>query len=221
MNGAHDMGGTHGHGPIVIEEDEPAFHADWERKAFGLALTAGALQKWNLDQSRFSRENVAPEHYLRRSYYEMWADGLETMLVQTGVLTVEEIQAATEGATFDRVAEPPLAADRVAQAMARGGSTRVDTEVAPKFATGDRVRAIVIAPTGHTRCPQYVRGRTGVIDRDHGVFIFADANGRSTDPDPDPQHVYAVRFEATELWGPDAQGGAVYVDLWDAHLESA
>ena len=87
MNGAHDMGGTHGHGPVMTEDDEPAFHAEWERKAFGLALTAGALQKWNLDQSRFSRENTPPADYLRRSYYEMWAYGLETMLVQTGVVT--------------------------------------------------------------------------------------------------------------------------------------
>ena len=27
MNGAHDMGGMHGFGPIEIEPDEPLFHA--------------------------------------------------------------------------------------------------------------------------------------------------------------------------------------------------
>lgn len=221
MNGAHDMGGSHGHGPVVVEANEPAFHAEWEKKAFGLALAAGALQKWNLDQSRFSRENTPPADYLRRSYYEMWADGLETMLLQTGVITADELEQAASGATFERVAEPPLSAERVASAMARGGSTRVDADVASKFAAGDQVRAVVIAPAGHTRCPQYVRGRTGVIDRDHGVFIFADSNAHPDEPDPDPQHVYAVRFEASELWGPDSQGGAVYVDLWDAHLERA
>lgn len=221
MNGAHDMGGSHGHGPIVVEADEPPFHADWERKAFSLALTAGALQKWNLDQSRFSRENTPPQDYLSRSYYEMWAYGLEKMLVQTAVVTPDEIEAALGGASFERVAEPPLKADRVVQAMERGGSTRVDIAVDAKFAAGDRVRANVIAPASHTRCPQYVRGRVGVIDRDHGVFVFADTNAHPTDPDPAPQHVYAVRFEAEELWGPDSQGGAVYVDLWDAHLEPA
>ena len=27
MNGVHDMGGMHGFGPIVREENEPLFHA--------------------------------------------------------------------------------------------------------------------------------------------------------------------------------------------------
>ena len=31
-----------------------------------------------------------------------------------------------------------------------------------------------------------------------------------------------VRFEARELWGESARGrGAVYLDLWEPHLESA
>ena len=36
MNGAHDMGGVHGFGPVVAEVDEPYFHADWERRVLGL-----------------------------------------------------------------------------------------------------------------------------------------------------------------------------------------
>ncbi|MCP5028500.1 MAG: nitrile hydratase subunit beta, partial [Actinomycetia bacterium] len=58
MNGAHDMGGTHGFGPVGPEPDEPPFHADWEKKVLGLALAAAAHGRWNLDQSRFARENV-------------------------------------------------------------------------------------------------------------------------------------------------------------------
>lgn len=221
MNGAHDMGGTHGFGPVITEDDEPPFHDEWERRAFAMALAAGSLGKWNLDQSRFSRENTPPADYLARSYYQMWLHGLETLLVEKGVVTADEIEAAMSGESFERVTEPPLTADRVEAAMKRGGSTRVDADVQPKFAPGDRVRAINAAPAGHTRSPRYVRGRTGVIDRDHGVFVFADSNAHPTDPNPDPQHVYAVRFEATELWGADSQGGAVYADLWDAHLEPA
>lgn len=219
MIGAHDMGGMHGFGPVVAEEDEAPFHHEWEGRVLALALAAGSLGKWNLDQSRFSRENTPPADYLSRSYYEMWLYGLETLLVEKGVVTPDEIDAAMTGAAFDRTAEPPLTVDRVEAAMRRGGSTRVDVDVAPKFSPGDRVRAITAAPRGHTRSPRYVSGRTGVVDRDHGVFIFPDSNAHPTDPDPDPQHVYAVRFEATELWGADSQGGAVYVDLWDNHLE--
>ena len=55
---------------------------------------------------------------------------------------------------------------------------------------------------------------------DHGVWIFADSMGN--DLGPDPQHVYNVRFEARELWGDGARAGdALYVDLWDDHLEPA
>jgi nitrile hydratase subunit beta len=34
MNGAHDMGGGHGFGPVVPEVREPTFHAEWERRVF-------------------------------------------------------------------------------------------------------------------------------------------------------------------------------------------
>ena len=36
MNGAQDMGGEHGFGPIDPEAGEPVFHAEWERRAFAL-----------------------------------------------------------------------------------------------------------------------------------------------------------------------------------------
>ena len=35
MNGAQDLGGMMGFGRIGREPDEPWFHADWERRAFG------------------------------------------------------------------------------------------------------------------------------------------------------------------------------------------
>ena len=42
VNGAHDMGGTHGFGPVVAEADEPWFHAEWERRVFALVIALGA-----------------------------------------------------------------------------------------------------------------------------------------------------------------------------------
>src|SRR3972149_4073939 len=56
---------------------------------------------------------------------------------------------------------------------------------------------------GHARVPRYVRGRQGVVDRDHGVFIFPDTH--ALDLGKKPQHVYSVRFAARELWGPAAE----------------
>ena len=39
MNSIHDMGGMHGFGPIVVEDNEPVFHEDWEGRVYALALT--------------------------------------------------------------------------------------------------------------------------------------------------------------------------------------
>ena len=47
MNGAQDMGGVHGFGPVEPEPNEPVFHADWEKRAFALTLAmahAGRLE---------------------------------------------------------------------------------------------------------------------------------------------------------------------------------
>lgn len=218
MNGAHDMGGMHGFGPVVQEADEPIFHADWEARSLALNLAAGG-GRWNIDMSRFARENTPPVDYLSRSYYEMWAYGLEKLIVQTDMVTQSELEAARSGAAHDRVTEPRLAAGNVFRAMRSGGSARVDSDVAPLFVAGDAVRASMNAPESHTRCPRYVRGRAGVIDRDHGVFVYPDTHAHGLGKKP--QHIYAVRFEAEELWGDQAQGGAVYVDLWDDYLEPA
>ena len=218
MNGAHDMGGTHGFGPVIQEENEPNFHADWEERAFALTLASGG-GRWNLDMSRFARENAPPADYLARSYYEMWTYGLEKLIVESGMVTAEELAAARDGAHFEAVQTAALGPEKVAPAMRAGGTARVDSEVAPRYQPGQRVRASIEAPPTHTRCPRYVRGRAGVINRDHGVFIFPDTHAHGGDKKP--QHVYAVRFEATELWGSASQGGAVYVDLWDDYLEPA
>ena len=92
MNGAHDMGGMHGFGPINPDPDEPVFHHEWERRAFAITVAAGFLGKWNLDMSRYARERMEPAEYLSTSYYEHWIHGLELLLVEKGLLTQEEIK---------------------------------------------------------------------------------------------------------------------------------
>jgi nitrile hydratase len=50
--------------------------------------------------------------------------------------------------------------------------------------------------------------------------VFPDTNAHFQGEKP--QHVYSVRFAARELWGDQASPrDAVYVDLWDGHLEPA
>jgi nitrile hydratase len=50
------------------------------------------------------------------------------------------------------------------------------------------------------------------------VFVFPDTNALFQGENP--QHVYAVRFAARELWGDAAKPqDAVYIDLWEDYLE--
>ena len=43
MNGAQDLGGMMGFGPVQPEAHEPVFHADWERRAFAITLASGSV----------------------------------------------------------------------------------------------------------------------------------------------------------------------------------
>ena len=222
MNGAHDMGGMHGFGPIdpEPEAEEPVFHAAWERRVFALTLAAGALGKWTLDMSRYARERQHPADYLRHSYYENWLAGLTTLLVESRLASRSELASGKpEGAPEAAVLARVLYADKVEPAMARGSPVTLDVAMEPKFRVGDPVRVRNAHPAGHTRAPRYARGRLGTVEIDHGVHIFADASARGHS---EGHHLYSVRFTARELWGEAApEKDTVRVDLWEPHLEPA
>lgn len=218
MNGAHDLGGMHGLGPVVIEKDEPVFHARWEARMLALNLACNFHGRWNIDMGRYAREQMPPADYLATTYYEHWLFGLEKLLIEQGLVSANELDTGRVEASA-----PGLRAVTVAEVsgyLRNRRHARLDDDVPPKFKAGERVVARNIHPTGHTRLPRYARGRRGVIDRDHGVFVFADTHAMSRDKKP--QHCYSVRFSARELWGPGAcVRDSVYVDLWDDHLEPA
>jgi len=222
MNSAHDLGGMHGFGPINPEPEgeEPVFHAEWEKRVFGLTLALGSLRKWNIDMGRHARERQHPVDYLRHTYYENWLAGLEKLLVETGLVAAEELATGkamvpTDEATRQRV----LKAEHVPMRLAKGAPVTMAIDTAPRFKPGDMVRAINRHPLGHTREPRYVRGRIGVIHEYHGAHVFPDRNAQGS---REGRHLYSVRFEASSLWGENAnKGSAVYVDLWEDYLERA
>ena len=219
MNGVHDMGGMHGMGPIQPEKNEPVFHAPWEGRLFALRRAAGAWRKWNIDTTRHEVELVPPAEYLRLSYFaRQFVAFLET-LVKSGLVTSTEIETGTPAAGRPKL-NSPLTAEKAAELVAKGVPTSRDVKVAARFQTGQRVRARNMHPVGHTRLPRYVRGKTGVVHRDHGVFVFPDTNAHFLGENP--QHVSSVRFAARELWGQQAAPlDSVYVDMWDDYLDAA
>jgi len=104
--------------------------------------------------------------------------------------------------------------------LAKSESAILNVPVAPRFKTGQRVRARNINPVTHTRLPRYTRGKVGTIERDYGVFDFEDTASQQLGQNP--QHVYSVRFTARELWGEQAPPrDSVYVDMWADYLEPA
>jgi nitrile hydratase beta subunit len=217
MNGAQDMGGMMGFGPVTAEPDEPVFHSGWERRAFALTLAMSAPGGWNIDQSRAARESLHPAQYLAKSYYEIWLAGLEKLMVERGLVTPEEIDGGKALRPAKAVANV-LTAARVEKALATGRPSARVPAAPQRFEVGERVLARNVHPLGHTRLPRYVRGRVGGITHVHGAHVLPDCN--ATGAGENPQWLYTVRFEARDLWGEAADPSAsVSVDAWEGYLE--
>lgn len=218
MSGPNDLGGLGGLGAIDVESEaeEPVFHAYWEGRMLGLQIaTAG---KWNIDMVRHARERQHPVDYMRHSYFENWLAGFEKLIVEHGLVTAGELARGTATSMPDAAARAQVRGpDEVLSMVAEGSSAVVPTEAPPGFQLGDRVRAVNRHTRGHTRQPRYLQGRTGVVVEHHGTHRFPD---RSAEGVIEGRHLYTVRFEASELWGDQADGrGAVHVDLWEEYLE--
>jgi nitrile hydratase subunit beta len=163
MNGAHDLGGMHGFGSVVIEPDEPVFHAEGEGRVFALTQAMGAWRRWNIDMARFAREQMPAAEYLAASYYERALWRLERLLEQHGFLTRAEVLRRTRegvGAPRPGVEIQPgaLRPEGVPRLLQNRRGARVDEPVPPKFKAGDGVVTRNLNPVGHTRIPRYVRG---------------------------------------------------------------
>jgi nitrile hydratase beta subunit len=219
MNGVHDMGGMQDMGAVQRERNEPVFHQRWEGRVWGMMWLGSAWGKWNLDAMRHAIERIPPADYLRMSYYEKWLAALVDLVTGRGLVTRAELESGKPAAGSAK-ATPPVKAEGVLALIARGNPVKRDVAVAARFQVGQRVRGRNINPVTHTRLPRYARGKIGTVERDHGVFLFADSNAHFQGEKP--QHLYSVRFAARELWGEQAAPrDAVYVNLWDDHLEPA
>lgn len=226
MNGVHDLGGTDGLGPVVVEPDEPVFHSDWERAAFALFAFPFRAGLFNVDEFRYGIEQMHPVEYLSSRYYEHWLHAAEHYAVKAGTVDPDELAERTRfylehpDAPLPDRQDPDLVAF-ADLAVRHGASARRSGDAPPRFAVGERVLLAADSPLGHTRRARYVRGRTGVVERAHGLFIYPDSAGNGHGEDP--QHVYTVRFSAAQLWGAEAgdPNGSVCFDVWEPYLEKA
>jgi nitrile hydratase subunit beta len=192
MNGIHDLGGSQGHGAVVVEPGEPVFHAEWEGRVRGMFANLLRAGVFNLDEFRHAQERLPQADYLTTSYYARWLAAIQLLLQEKGL--------SHDGA-------PRADVDSVPE-------TRSETDFAP----GDRVVTRNMQPPGHTRLPRYARAKHGVVESVRGPFLLPDTNAQRRSRDWEP--VYTVVFPVRELWG--AAAGArdtVSLDLWQSYLE--
>jgi nitrile hydratase len=223
MSRLHDMGGRFGDGAVVPDApDAPIFATDWHARALAVTLACGALGKWNIDVSRHARERLSPKDYTRFSYYEKWISALADLLVETGVLTREDLQGHS-GEGLHALASAALRAEAVAAVLAKGGPANRPSAIAPIFAPGERVKTrhpggSALVDGGHTRLPDYAAGACGQILRQHGTHVLPDSNAHGLGEAPEP--LYAVAFPASELWAhPEHPNDEVVLDLWQSYLQ--
>jgi nitrile hydratase len=192
-----------GFGPVLRETDEPVFHSAWEGRVRGIFGNT-VRRFYNLDEFRHAIERMPADRYLQASYYEKWLTGVETLLLEKGVVSRQELAAGRA------LAAAPKAAAGASRAPA----------LEPRFQLGDRVRARNLNPPGHTRLPRYARGKRGTVRLVHGPFLVADTNAHLAGEDWEP--VYSVAFSARELWGAEAPAAdTVCIDLWERYLEGS
>ena len=157
-----------------------------------------------------------PEEYLTSPYFDQWYRTYAAMLLGSGLVTAEELATGRSTQSVSTFYKPMSAAD---VATASKATERFDRPYAgePRFAVGDRVRAVLRGQPGHTRLPGYVRGHVGMVVAVHGAHVVPDENaqGRSI-----AEPLYTVDFALAELFSERAESAdKVHLDLWERYLE--
>jgi len=214
MDGIHDMGGMAGFGPVDVAAVESG-HEGWEARLQVVALLSGGM-------SRAGIEEIPPDQYLAAGYAERWVSCSETRLLRRGVVDESDLERWREAIVAEPGVDLPNTADATALADLESmvlTTTPMRDVVDARFAPGDRVRVRRMRPEVHHRCPRYIRGAVGTIERVPGAEHVPGA--RPGDESLEP--VYTVMFDSTDLWGDQqADGEAPFellIDLWESYLE--
>ena len=95
MPRVHDRGGWPDTGPINKAEHN---YALWEKRTDALLMLLGSPAKkvLRVDELRRAIESLPTEAYERMSYYERWISAIETLVIEKGILTKEEIDKKAE-----------------------------------------------------------------------------------------------------------------------------
>jgi nitrile hydratase len=202
---------------VVTPGGERAYDEPWEARVFAMSEIIGT-QGLGSGGGRPLREQMPPDEYLRASYYERWLWSNERRLERNGAIAPGEVDAWVErmraGEEAPRREDPELA-ERVV--VAERGDDMLAPAAEARFAVGDRVRTRAHAHAGHTRLPRYTRGHVGTVAAVQPAQVLPDTHAHFVAENA--QHVYAVAFDSTELWGDGAESFTLTIDLYDDYLE--
>ena len=213
VDGVHDMGGMHGFGPVdptaVDSSTEP-----WGNRLQVVAMLSRGVNRAGL-------EAIEPSVYLASKYHERWLLCAEQLLVESGAVSESDLMRWRETFEDDAGVVPP----RTTSATGVGGLVdritttplHVQDAIGETFDVGDRVRVKRMALFEHHRCPRYIRGAVGTVERVIGSDV---APGEPIDGAR--EDVFTVRFDSVDLWGDRADDGEpgydVFIDLCDSYL---
>jgi len=100
MRRHHDMGGLAA-GPVEISEHD---YAPWEKRVDAIMrlLSDNKRRLLRVDELRRGIEDLGPGAYDQLSYYERWISSITNILIEKGVITVDELGRAIEDAKAHR-----------------------------------------------------------------------------------------------------------------------
>lgn len=237
MPSHHDLGGRAEYfAPVGYDPAEPPFHARWEERVFGIVSFVQTSLGKKVDEFRYETEQL-PEQQYSSSYFGRWLAALENELERDGHLVAGELDAtqtersSATGRTGARVRakvtalvlrpllRPTLPRWLCAYVLPKAFGASRPTLRRAAFTVGDRVRVRPRRGDGHTRQPEYVTGKTGVVTTHHGAAALPDA--RAVHRREPPQHLYTISFTGADLWGAAAEEGTeVRIDLYESYLEA-
>ena len=213
MEGAHDLGGMSGFGPVVTPDGELTHHEPWELRAQAAAAVGvrGGMRNWI--------ERLDAVTYLTSPYYVRWLRAAELGAVTKGIVREDDLARWRHRFENDPDAVPPTVVDADARAIVERVMTGVDrlpAAAAPRFAAGDRVAVKRwYDAEHHHRCPRYVRGVGGAVEAVCGDEIVPGTNDERAPS-------YTVAFASRDLWGEGREAPfTVLVDLCEHYLEAA
>ena len=215
----HDIGGdTSLFGSLSSTIQNPDKLLDWEIQCHSLFAVLAIKGAVTTDGLRRSIESLTPKQYSEWTYYEKWAAGMTTLLLERGIITSQELNEALFG-------KGTSSEDAIINHNAKQ----------PMFEKGDYVKVKPYRQTNgtglewrrpHIRVPGYIYGVCGVIER--VCDEHKDPSFLAFGIDAPSVRLYRVQFRMKDVW-PEHHGredtsimnDVIEVEIYEHWLESS